>query len=399
MRAFFLVLLAGAFFQNSLSAQNLNAPARGLSARPGTEVAVAIQALSLESREDLLFSEAMGGNIPSFLRKLSPVTVTNISHGKTNRGTLFVIPDYFAVGSDEDYFLTPMTPFTAQKLADAFDCTLPTRKMVDAIYSNAVVKLAPSFIPPTPAMTTVSIFKEHNESIRQQRAEMLTTFPLGALTAGHKKDVVISSRFAFSPGKVAIYGWHQTNSRPIQPLYLGHAASWVDYSHGIRLVQKQMRVNGVSKTVAEVLSDPETAALLSDEGPLQSPKYHFETFPKAFPAPSLPRVSTNIVAGQFQISASFNEQTMQLLLDHGVRVLINAPSAEEMTPSKKMCLVFYGLPNGNSIEQTIGKKMNTNDDWHFNIQHIGAQTRFLRARLTNETIVVVYLENSLKSWP
>ncbi|MEO6034671.1 MAG: hypothetical protein ABIQ35_05410, partial [Verrucomicrobiota bacterium] len=190
-----------------------------------------------------------------------------------------------------------------------------------------------------------------------------------------------------------------TNSRPIQPLYLGHAASWVDYSHGIRLVQKQMRVNGDSKTVAEVLSDPETAALLSDEGPLQSTKYHFEKFPKAFPAPSLPLVSTNIVAGQFQKSASFNEQTLQLLLDHDVRVLINAPSAKEMNPSKKMSLVFYGLPNGNSIEQTIGKKTNTNDDWHFNIQHIGAQTRFLRARLTNETIVVVYLENSLKSWP
>ena len=47
----------------------------------------------------------------------------------------------------------------------------------------------------------------------------------------------------------------------------------------------------------------------------------------------------------------------------------------------------------------MGKQITTNDDWHFNIQHIGAQTRFLRAQLTNETIVVAYLENSLKSWP
>jgi hypothetical protein len=39
------------------------------------------------------------------------------------------------------------------------------------------------------------------------------------------------------------------------------------------------------------------------------------------------------------------------------------------------------------------------EDFHFNIQHIGAQTRFLRDKLKDETVVVVYLENDLKSWP
>ena len=43
-----------------------------------------------------------------------------------------------------------------------------------------------------------------------------------------------------------------------------------------------------------------------------------------------------------------------------------------------MLLVFYALPNGNTIEQTIGKAIKPGDDWHFDIQHIGAQTRFLR---------------------
>ena len=89
---------------------------------------------------------------------------------------------------------------------------------------------------------------------------------------------------------------------------------------------------------------------------------------------------------------------MFLALDHGVRVVVNAPSAEQLSLPKKMKLIFYGLPNGNTIEQTIGKKLNPGDDWHFNIQHIGAQTRFLRQRITNEHLVVVYLENSLKSW-
>jgi hypothetical protein len=37
-------------------------------------------------------------------------------------------------------------------------------------------------------------------------------------------------------------------------------------------------------------------------------------------------------------------------------------------------------------------------DWHFDIQHIGAQTRALRARGLSNAIVV-YLEADTKSWP
>ena len=58
-----------------------------------------------------------------------------------------------------------------------------------------------------------------------------------------------------APGKVAIYGWHKPDGKPIQPLYTGHTASWVDYSHGIRLVSRRMTVNGEAKTIDEVLAD------------------------------------------------------------------------------------------------------------------------------------------------
>ena len=66
---------------------------------------------------------------------------------------------------------------------------------------------------------------------------------------------------------------------------------------------------------------------------------------------------------------------------------------------KPVLLVFYALPNGNTIEQTIGKQLQPGDDWHFDIQHIGAQTRWLRHAITNKTIVVAYLEAGMKSWP
>ena len=62
-------------------------------------------------------------------------------------------------------------------------------------------------------------------------------------------------------------------------------------------------------------------------------------------------------------------------------------------------LILYALPNGNTIEQTMGKKIKPGDDWHFDIQHIQAQTAFLRKTLIKHNIAVAYLEANTKSWP
>lgn len=67
--------------------------------------------------------------------------------------------------------------------------------------------------------------------------------------------------------------------------------------------------------------------------------------------------------------------------------------------TKKILLILYALPNGNSIEWTIGKKLKPGDDWHYDIQHIGAQTRFLRENYPDANIVVTYLMTYGKSWP
>jgi hypothetical protein len=79
------------------------------------------------------------------------------------------------------------------------------------------------------------------------------------------------------------------------------------------------------------------------------------------------------------------------------RVLINSPRI--INDAKPLLLILYALPNGNTIEMTAGKKLNKGDDWHYDIQHIAAQTRFLRNTLHDYSIVVAYFENSLKSWP
>jgi hypothetical protein len=387
----------------STSAQTLPLPPRPANAPSGTAFIERITPLDRHERENEIFMQITSGNVPNFLRKLCPVQVTNVFKGRINRATFFVTPDYLAVGSDEDYFLTPISPNTAQRIGDVIGCSLPTRKMVNDIYAAAVVKLGPSPIPPSAAMTTVPVFSNHNAIVRAQRAEYLKDFPLGALVAGHQKDIVISAKLSDVPGNVAIYGWHRTNGAPIQPLYLGHGAKWVDYSQCTRLVQTAVTINGTNATIAQVLAHPELSSLLSDEGPLSHSRY---------PTNDLASASTNVtstVAAQkrrslanftgFRHSNSFNERVASFSMDPEIKIQINAPSHLPIVASNNVLLIFYALPNGNTIEQTVGRTRNSGDDERYEIQHVGAQTRFIRSLLPNRSIVVVYLENDLKSWP
>ena len=113
---------------------------------------------------------------------------------------------------------------------------------------------------------------------------------------------------------------------------------------------------------------------------------------------SLAQPATNHFTG-FHPSAQFNERLASFTLEPGVKVHINAPSDATFARGKKVSLIFYALPNGNTTDQTIGKKMQPKDDWHFDIQHIGAQTRYLRETIKDRTIVVIYLEADVRSWP
>ena len=80
-----------------------------------------------------------------------------------------------------------------------------------------------------------------------------------------------------------------------------------------------------------------------------------------------------------------------------VKVTIDKPA--DFSIHKKTIVIFFALPNGNSTEQTMGKKIQPGNDWHFDIQHIRAQTRFIRQQFPRRNFVVIYLENNYKSWP
>ncbi|HEY0678679.1 MAG TPA: hypothetical protein VGD17_10350, partial [Chitinophagaceae bacterium] len=101
----------------------------------------------------------------------------------------------------------------------------------------------------------------------------------------------------------------------------------------------------------------------------------------------------------FLISATSRSQPhiYSIQLDD-VRITVDEP-AKSKSRNARIILILYALPNGNTTEQTMGKQMAENDDWHFNIQHIRAQTDFLRRSLPNDRIVIAYLENNYRSWP
>ncbi|HEY0680014.1 MAG TPA: hypothetical protein VGD17_17135 [Chitinophagaceae bacterium] len=217
--------------------------------------------MNWKDREPILEAQVLSGNIPAFLKKFTKVStsVFDSSTGRTIRASYYVSPDYLSVGNSEDWARIPLTPMTAQKIADSFDCFLPTRKMVNDIYAQSVVKLEP--VPLYAFRDSVIIFWHHHLIIEGQRKNRR------GLISGIKKDVVISDKIIRDArtDRVAIYGWHKPDGKPIQPLYTGHVNWYVDYSHGIRLIYRKIKVNGKWMDYEEVFKNSVYRRLLCDE--------------------------------------------------------------------------------------------------------------------------------------
>jgi hypothetical protein len=132
---------------------------------------------------------------------------------------------------------------------------------------NAAVKLEPR--PLTEAREAIATFVQHHQIIEAQRKAS----KLGELVAGTKKDLVLSNRLEEKSNRVAIYGWHKLDGRPIQPLNVSHINWYVDYSHGARLIKRQIEIDGKPYDLRRALISERWSPLLSDEGPLRRIDY------------------------------------------------------------------------------------------------------------------------------
>jgi hypothetical protein len=246
----------------------LRLPARPADAIGGAEFARRTSGLSSADRDRAVVAELERGNVPSFLGHLTPVKLTTpVPAGKAVLATIWVTPDYLAIGSDDDFLYVPLTYYSATIVADHFGCVLPTARMVDAIYEQSAHHLTPAPLPAGPQMRSNLYLEKHQQRIDEQRAGL----PLGDLISGHKKDLVLSNRLRQYPARVAIYGWHLGPGHPIQPLSTVHGAQYVDYSHGVRLVSQTVVVGDRPRSIYDALQDSQVAPVLSREGVTHDP--------------------------------------------------------------------------------------------------------------------------------
>ncbi len=252
----------------------LELPAREPDAPGGAQIVEAVRDLGLEAREERIYQEVARGNVPDSYRILRPVDLRAEVGGLEHEVTFWVAPDYVVVGSDDDYFRFPLSPQVGQRIANLAGASLPTPRMVDAIWRSAEIHLAPIRMRPDMTMVTVPVFEHHERLVRGQR--MAYGAETGVFLAGHRKDVVLVPALDTLPGRVAIYGWHRQDGRPVQPVYVGHSDRWVDYSHGVRLVHRHIMIDGVPHDLQDVLRDAALAPLLSADGSMAEPRYSIE---------------------------------------------------------------------------------------------------------------------------
>jgi hypothetical protein len=244
-------------------------PARQASALGGRAVLARIAELPARRREAAIFAELAAGNVPDHLRTMQPVRITTRDgRGREITGTVWALPDYLAVGSNDDYVRVPMNLETASRVAIHLGMALPTAKIVDDIYAGADIRLTPDPMPPTHEMTSLAYAVKHDDRIRQSLGLQLApgALPLQRIIAGHKKDIVMTSRLERRGDRIAIFGWHRPNGRPIQPLSTVHGRRYADYSHGVRLVSTNVYIDGRFVAIEEALDDRAMSQLLSYEG-------------------------------------------------------------------------------------------------------------------------------------
>lgn len=239
-------------------------PPRKADAPTGSGFARMSEKLNAADRDSIAFNQIVSGNVPDMMRQPIYITQDSVTdaEGQPHKITICVLPDFIAIGDDADFLRIPLLPATAQKIADNFGCILLTRKVSDMIHKHSGLKLKPHPMTPDSTMTTVPVFSKHDSIIEAERK--LTGSDI-ALTSGHKKDIVITNRIADEQDRLFIYGWHYPDGTPIQPLSGAHNSMYVDYSHGVRLINDIVIIDGKAFSAKQILQDPVLYKLLSDE--------------------------------------------------------------------------------------------------------------------------------------
>lgn len=210
---------------------------------------------------------ALRGDVPDYIQTWCPVPVGHRSHS----GVFYCAPDFLSIGDDYDFVRVRINGVTAELIGAVVGAVLPTKRMVDLIYDASKQLEAQPWGPPYDrSMMTTKRWRKQDKKIDDQASDAM--YARGELWEGHAKNVVVGAGLSAKRGEtIGIYGWFDERGRAIQ----GPAVNWnshewtyTDYSQCIRLIHKDMLVDGVPMAVRDVLQDKELAPLISDEGTL-----------------------------------------------------------------------------------------------------------------------------------
>lgn len=203
------------------------------------------------------------GNVPDSLRFFRKIRYQRLGHTVE----FWALPDYLAVGTNDDFVRIPMGIISSRKVAKVMDCCLPTTFLVDRI--NDVAEGALDIFPFRPLRGRNSlpiVFQDHNNALKA--LYKAKGYHFGQFISGLKKDLVETIYIDKNPeyaNNIAIYGWHHPDGHPQQPLFLRHANFYSDYSHGTRLIWHEITVDGQPFELDALMHDPELYRLVSDE--------------------------------------------------------------------------------------------------------------------------------------
>lgn len=196
------------------------------------------------SKQEKALYEALIKSIPN----MRLLTLQN----NKNKLEISVASDYLSI----EGLRISLMPATAQKVANFFGCILPTKNLVDKIWGASDIKLNPKSMSSNRG--SLDTLRAHNDHINSQIGDRVFN-----IISGHKKDIVINSKIP--QGKVIIYGWHYPNGKAIQPESSVHGDFYKDYSHGTRLINRNVILNGTTKDIWEVINSEVWEQLVGDK--------------------------------------------------------------------------------------------------------------------------------------
>jgi hypothetical protein len=207
---------------------------------------------------------------------LAPVAWSPVFSAKNGRSLqLYVTSDALRVGNEIDSVRINACARTAQQIADVLGCILPTTRICDLVWEQAIVRVTPCIGGAGPDMSDTSRMVAHHACVERKVAGRAGL----AETVG--KNWVISNVLLKHAGRAANYGWYDARApyrsapggrgahRVWQPLGVAHNLAHVDYSQIVRLVHRMCILDGEVHDVVDVMRDAALASLVSDEGPMR----------------------------------------------------------------------------------------------------------------------------------